>query len=88
MDWPQAYLHGACKLHYERKKSNKYKKNSPLNPCIKISQQEASKLLQKLFETSFEASLHYQDITSYPNTTNHQLELYRLQNLQNNVSVG
>ena len=66
MDWPQAYLHRVCKLHYERKKSNKYKKNIPLHPYIKISQQKISKLLQKLFGISLEASLYYQDVTSYP----------------------
>ena len=65
MDWPQVYLHGACKLYYEEKKSNKYKKNSPLNLCTKISQQEALKFLQNLFEISLEVSLYDQNVTSY-----------------------
>ena len=58
MDQLQAYLNGACKSHYERIKYNQYKRNSSLNLYTRVSQQEALKSSQKLFETSQEASLY------------------------------
>ena len=82
MDRPQAYLHEVCKLHYEKIKQNKFQRNSPLNPCTRVSQEKTSKSSQKFSETSVEVFLHLQDVISFPTQlTTRQSEFYRFQKL-------